>query len=206
MKKIYAALATLLLGAASSQAAITVTLEDGTPVADGETIIVDRDAFTHTYWEGLIDEWKGKIDINVESTTPTQVKLTGTNMNIMFCPVGENCYTLFETTPGVFEGDGTLRNSPIKIAVDINYYDCGENLPQETNSLQAVFIDSANEKYVVNFIFDTKDSGVDGIGNDDLVNAYSIAGYKVLDAAPADALRSLPAGLYIVNGKKTIIR
>lgn len=207
MKKIYTTLAALALCAMSSSAAITVTLDDGTPVADGQTLTVNRSEFIHTYYPGLIDQWTGKIHINVTGQTPTAVALKGSSGDIMFCPVGGNCYNLFESAPGVYEGDGTLEVSPVNIPVDMNYFNVGDDLPQEVQTLEATFTDSSNAKFVVNFIFDTReDSGVDGVVSDDTVNVFTIAGYKVLDAAPAEALSTLPAGLYIVNGKKIIVK
>lgn len=48
---------------------------------------------------------------------------------------------------------------------------------------------------------------VEGIESDDnTFTVYDVAGVKLLDGADADAVRALPAGLYIINGKKHIIR
>lgn len=53
------------------------------------------------------------------------------------------------------------------------------------------------------------DSSVDGIGIDDTTDSftvYNLQGIILLENASADELNTLPAGLYIVNGKKLIIR
>ncbi|MCM1152157.1 MAG: hypothetical protein NC328_00675 [Muribaculum sp.] len=45
------------------------------------------------------------------------------------------------------------------------------------------------------------------LGTDsDLYDAYTISGVKVLDKAPASALGGLSSGIYIVNGKKIVIK
>ncbi len=207
MKKIYASLAALLFCAASSQAAITVTLEDGTPVSNGQTLTVDRSDFTHYYFEGVIDQWKGTVHFTVNSTTPTDFEVNCSNGNIQFCTLGGSCYYMHENADGTFGCKETLTKSPITLEADVNYYDCGENIPQEINTLDVVFTDATGDKFALNIVFDTKtDSGVDGILENGLVNVYSLTGLKVLEAAPAEALSTLPAGLYIVNGKKIIIK
>lgn len=54
-----------------------------------------------------------------------------------------------------------------------------------------------------------KPSGIEDLGVDAAANSwkvYNIAGQLVLDTDDASAVESLPAGLYIVNGKKVAIR
>lgn len=47
-------------------------------------------------------------------------------------------------------------------------------------------------------------SGVEVNGADATITVFSIDGVKLLENAPAEELDNLPAGLYIVNGKKVI--
>lgn len=49
--------------------------------------------------------------------------------------------------------------------------------------------------------------GVAGIESEEgVADVYDLAGRKVLRAADADAVRSLDNGLYIVNGKRVLVR
>ena len=41
---------------------------------------------------------------------------------------------------------------------------------------------------------------------DGKVTVYNLAGERVLDNAPADMLRNLEKGIYIVNGKKQAVK
>ena len=43
-------------------------------------------------------------------------------------------------------------------------------------------------------------------GEEENVTVYNTQGIRLLDNAPAEELKNLPAGLYIINGKKTLIR
>ncbi len=206
MKKIYATLAAMALCAASASAAITVSV-DGNSIPDNGTITVGADAFTHMYIPGILDQWKGAVHIVVKSDAPTQVDLVASSGDIMFCPVGGNCYNTFDAGNGTFTGDGVINEKDMTVEVDMNYYNAGETLPQEEQTMKATLTDKSGAKFVVNFLFDTKDySGVDGIAADGLVNVWSVSGLKVLEAAPAEALSTLPKGLYIVNGKKVAVK
>ena len=49
-------------------------------------------------------------------------------------------------------------------------------------------------------------TGVAGVANDGKVSVYNLQGVKMLDNADAASVNSLPAGLYIINGKKVVIR
>ncbi|MDE6271808.1 MAG: hypothetical protein K2M31_02235 [Muribaculaceae bacterium] len=206
MKKIYATLAAMALCAATASAAITVSV-DGKSIPNNGTVTVTAADFNHTYFPPILDQWKGATHIEVESAAPTNVDLLASSGDIMFCPVGGNCYNTFPAGDGTFTGNGVITENKATVEVDMNYYDAGENLPQEVQTLKATFTDKSGDTFVLNFVFDTNDdSGVDGIAADGLVNVYSISGLKVLDAAPAEALSTLPKGLYIVNGKKVAVK
>lgn len=53
-----------------------------------------------------------------------------------------------------------------------------------------------------------KGSGIEAINADSLINqdVYNLQGILVKAAATAEDLKALPAGLYIVGGKKVVIR
>lgn len=209
MKKFYAILSALLLCGASSQAAINVSLvKSGDPVEDGATLTVNKDEFTHLYYPGILDKWTGQIDVNVVSDAPTQVKLSASCGSIMFCPVGENCYTLSQVGP-FYSGSGTLSSSNIDIPIDINYYDCGENLPEANEYINVRLTDKSGATFSFKVVFDsTNDAAVEGIEDDAdaSYDVYTVAGLQVVKDASVEAVKALPAGLYIVNGKKVIIK
>lgn len=50
------------------------------------------------------------------------------------------------------------------------------------------------------------DSGVDVLNADNHFEVYSLQGIRLLNTGDASAVRRLPAGIYIVNGKKVIIK
>ncbi|MDE6811590.1 MAG: hypothetical protein K2J15_04490 [Muribaculaceae bacterium] len=212
MKKIYTLFAALGLCAMSASAAITVTLENGAPVSNGETITVTAEQFEHQFIPSILDNWMGKVDVKVDGVAPIEVSLLSTSGNIQFCPVGQNCYTLFPSLVG-FTGSGVLTNNVTSIPVDMNYqnYDFDNpqtELPAGKETLTANFKDATGAEFTVKFVFDSNtDSGVDAIADaDGTVTVYSIAGVCVLNKAEASALGSLPAGLYIVNGRKMAVK
>lgn len=204
MKKFYTFISALALCALSASAAITVTLEDGTPVANGETLTVTRDQYSLQQM-GPFDRYTGKVDVYVEGAN--YVKLSSATDKIQFCPTGIGCITLFDVD-GVFAGERELPSYKIEVPVDVNYMmKVGEPLPQEKHELKADFSDAAGEQFVVNFVFDSnEDSGVEAIGVEGKFTVYTIAGVRVLEGADAVAVKALPAGLYIVNGKKVVVK
>lgn len=52
----------------------------------------------------------------------------------------------------------------------------------------------------------SSDSGVDVLNADNHFEVYSLQGIRLLNTDDASAVRRLPAGIYIVNGKKVIIK
>ena len=49
--------------------------------------------------------------------------------------------------------------------------------------------------------------GIDAVNAEDgLYNVYNYQGIRVLNNADKDAVKALPAGFYIVNGKKVVIK
>lgn len=59
------------------------------------------------------------------------------------------------------------------------------------------------------YIIDPGQSGIDAVGTDyesATVTVYNLQGMQVMRDAPRENLSTLPAGLYIVNGRKMVIR
>lgn len=65
-----------------------------------------------------------------------------------------------------------------------------------------------SKELTAEFGYDSSTVGVESVGNDDAdtVTVYNAAGVCVMKNADRYALKSLPKGLYIVNGKKEIVR
>ena len=52
-------------------------------------------------------------------------------------------------------------------------------------------------------------TGIDGVTNDDSTvrgAVYNLQGVRVAESSDAETLRRLPAGVYIVKGKKFVVR
>lgn len=204
MKKIYTLIAALGLCAVSASAAVTVNVKDGAAVADGETLTVTRDQFENTLnIPGVMDRWTGQVELEVEGAAPIAVNLVSTSADIQFCPLGIGCVALYPAGD-VFKGETSLSNSKVEIPVDINYL---QGIVEEKQEIKITFKDASGSEFNMAVVFDTTaDSGVEAVAVDGKVTAYTIAGVRVLDGADAADLKSLPAGLYIVNGKKMVVK
>lgn len=95
----------------------------------------------------------------------------------------------------------------------------GVKLPENDDYDYAVALDDANLEPDENgeYTFDAADdhtvtissaSGISDVAADRTEPAavYNLQGMKVLDAENAGAIKSLPAGIYITNGKKVVVR
>ncbi len=60
--------------------------------------------------------------------------------------------------------------------------------------------------YVTDFVWNPTATGIEAIAADGLYTVFNLQGIRVLKDADAAAVKSLPAGLYIVNGRKTMIK
>ena len=56
------------------------------------------------------------------------------------------------------------------------------------------------------FTYNNPTTGVDGVGSETSFNVFNLQGVKVMENAKASSLKSLPEGIYIVNGKKVMVR
>lgn len=204
MKKISTVLAALAVFA-SAQAAVTVTLADGTPVGNGETITRTASDFNHVVIPDFKDDWESEVSIVVKGTAPTKVELESNYNVFQFCPLGEGCYNFFQDGDK-FVSEGTLLNNTTNIPVHAVFSDVAA-VPAQVSTLKCTLTDASGDVFSMNFVFDTTDSGVAEIaGEAESYDVYSVAGVRVLKGAHAEALEQLPAGLYIVNGKKVLVK
>lgn len=202
MKKIFTLLSFTLF--AMSASAITVTL-DGKPVEKGSTVTVGSDAFT------LVDKVPGKIysmdaefDFYVSGGSNLSLRATSATDNISICTLGGQC---FPFNPA---GDGSYAmNMNFTEGFDIKLsYSQVTEVPAEIHSTD-VTITSSDGEFKFTFVFDTTSSaGVGSILTDHngSYTVYSLLGNLVLKTTEKSEIYSLPKGIYIVNGKKIIVR
>ena len=96
---------------------------------------------------------------------------------------------------------GTHISFPAIEGVSMSVSVDGERLSEDEDGNYS-FIASGNHDVQV-----SASSGVDAIGADDVkAPVYNLQGIRVLDNASAADLRALPAGLYIFNGAKIVVR
>lgn len=56
------------------------------------------------------------------------------------------------------------------------------------------------------FTFSVGDTGIDGIASEGTYSVYDLNGVKIMETREAAFVKALPAGLYVINGKKIVIR
>lgn len=68
--------------------------------------------------------------------------------------------------------------------------------------------DNAAQYFVTDFDWGHPSTGIGSVTApaEDGYTVYNLQGICVLKTADADALRTLPAGLYIINGRKHVIK
>lgn len=113
-----------------------------------------------------------------------------------------NCYTMGAYNPDIDENPFKINEDNLLVGPDT------EN--------PAMVIDNAYTDVTFTLTIDGDklylkmtgtDSGVEGINAENgLYNVYNYQGIRVLNNADKDAVNALPAGFYIVNGKKVVIR
>lgn len=204
MKKIFTAFAAIACCALAANAEVTMTLADGTPVSNGETLTTTEFTDQSIPQIGLT-RIVGQIDVHVEGVAPIQVVLKANSGDIQFCPTGYGCINTFPEGD-YYVGEGTMTNNSYTIPVDITYNETP--VPAEVNWIEATFTDATGSEFVAKFVFDTNEyAGIEEIiGEAANVTVYDLSGVQILDNAPAEALSTLPAGLYIVNGKKVALK
>lgn len=202
MKKFFTLLSLSLM--AMSASAITVTL-DGKTVENGSTITVGSDAFK------LVNKVPGKIysmdaqsDFYVSGADNYSLHATSATDKIGICAMGGNCLSFTPAADGTYALDMNFTEG---FDIRLSYSQVTE-VPAEVHSTD-VTISSTDGEFKFTFVFDTKNSaGVDSLltDNNGTYTAYSLLGNLVLKTTDKSKIYSLPRGIYIVNGKKIIVR
>ena len=106
------------------------------------------------------------------------------------------------------EGDLGEKVTEITLVLDKELSDNGTyllSIPEAYFAIGEEF--GAKTSYAVAYEFEiTEGSAVESIAGETSFTVYNVAGILILDGADADAVRAIPAGLYIINGKKYVIR
>ncbi|MDE6464517.1 MAG: hypothetical protein K2L16_07795 [Muribaculaceae bacterium] len=129
---------------------------------------------------------------NVDAENRPYVRILGTSMTSTFIMPGDNLLFSFNITApeGYSETeDGEMKNLEFAEGVEV---------------------ETAHDHFLpdVSFaIIPDPSTGVENVGVEEgAVTVFSLQGVELLRDAPASSLRSLPAGLYIINGAKKLIR
>lgn len=111
-------------------------------------------------------------------------------------------YDMFILTPSINDGIVTL-NVADYVTVDGTYeviIPAGSFLITEEGGL------TLNSPLDLSYRVTVEQNGIEAIEANDVYNVVSIDGMTILKAAGKDALNTLAPGLYIINGKKAVIR
>lgn len=203
MKKIY----TLILAwlCAMSASAITVTY-NGKAIENGGTVVAGANVFE------LIEQipnvrYSMKAESKIEVSGASNLSLTATSetQKINICQLPSNggqCYQLNGTAAPYSLSIPSFSDG---VNVDLQY-DQVKQVPAERHAIDIV-IKSNEGDFKFTFVYDTT------AGINDLINdangeyiVYSLLGNCVMRTNDKSDLKSLPAGIYIINGKKFILR
>lgn len=192
MKKNFTLFAALGL-ALAAQAAPVVTY-NGENIADGETVKFGRENIEEKI-PGYLFAFEEHFTIT--GATPMTLNATSNTDKLAFC-TSENCFSFFPNgLLPVFETSAPINVSPEDLKVD-GTFEGEANLPQTPFTINFSLTDANGDTFKFNIELSTGDSGVEGIVADAETTVYDIAGRQVKG--------NLPAGLYIVNGKKVLVK
>lgn len=205
MKKIFTFLFIVL--SAISASAITVTF-DGKAIENGGTVTVGADAFKlEEIVPGVIFYMEAESKISVTGATGLSLKASSETKKMTICRFpdqGGQCYQLDGASAPYSLVIPTFTDG---VNIDLTYN--GVNVvPQERNAMD-VTIHSNEGDFKFTFVYDTTgNAGIGSVANDfnGVYTVYSIVGVKVLETTVKSDINNLPAGIYIVNGEKVIVR
>lgn len=203
MKKIFTLLFVALC--AISASAITVTF-NGKTIENGGTVVVGPEAFKLVQ-KGPFTAMEAESDIYVSGSTHLSLYATSATTDIKICEISSTgaagqCYDWMGTTSPYTLTINSLADA---FKIDLSFNRVSE-VPKVTHSVD-ITINSNEAPFNFKFVYDCT-AGISGVGNDfnGVYTVYSIVGIKVLETTDKDEIRNLPAGLYIVNGEKVIVR
>ena len=113
-----------------------------------------------------------------------------------------------EDIPLEFGKQLTVRDDYSKLLIDLSTLAAAEYeviIPEAAILLEKGEDTAINGETMATYTL-KGESGVAGIETEDNISVVNLQGIRVLENGNADALLTLPAGTYIVNGKKTILK
>ena len=178
----------------------------------------EENSFFNLVWnnEGMYDSVEAETVRTIAGGNVTGFTVSNANgINVSYnIPLGDAIVTFDgETVAHVAdvkmpEGDLGEKVTEITLVLDKELSDNGTyllSIPEAYFAIGEEF--GAKTSYAVAYEFEiTEGSAVESIAGETSFTVYNVAGILILDGADADAVRALPAGLYIINGKKYVIR
>ncbi len=195
--------------AVASTYAFTVTF-NGKPVDNGGTVTVGADAFT------LVEKVPGKVysmDAKAEvlvSGADGIVSMTATSKTgkIQLCGLGSSCYSFYKENDSDPLYIMNIPNIGAGLEAHLSFNKVTE-VPKEINDANITLTDSKGTQFKFTFVYDTEsEAGIENVAADATLGytVYTLTGVKILETADKSQVVNLPAGLYIINGKKVIIK
>lgn len=200
MNKFFTLFCAALLGSAAASATVTVTY-NGKALENGETLSFYMDDM-HEEVPGVISTLQVKPVVTVAGAA-TKCTTVSTSRSFNICT--DQCYATsdFEapfkiTVPKDLEAGET--------ELDIHYEMFAGEEPDQVETM-TVNLDQAGEVFSFTISLDINA----GVGNvlvdkSGVYEVYNVSGVKVLSTTDAAAVNTLAPGLYIVNGKKHLVR
>lgn len=196
MKKLFTLFCAALLGFSAASATVTVTL-DGRQLTNGEELNY-TDADLVEVVPGVLSQVAVKPVANVSEAYDCEA-VTNDN-DFQFCTT--SCFPKQEAGDNTYKATCKLSkgDNPMDIHLDISGK--AEGLKYMT-----VTIDPKGTP----FSFTIKVDFNAGVGNvlvdkGGVYNVYNVSGVKVLTTENAEDVKALAPGLYVVNGKKFLVR
>lgn len=192
MKKNFTLIAAAAL-AFAAQAAPVVTY-NGEALENGQTVKFDSKNIEEKV-PGIIYAFEEHFTIT--GAVPMTLNATANTDKLAFCTT-KNCFSFFPNMLGTgFEATAPVEQSPEDLKVDATFE--GEaGMPNNVAYINFSLTDADGANFKFRLELDAKSAGVEGIAADSETVAYDIAGRRVQG--------ELPAGLYIVNGKKVLVK
>lgn len=192
MKKNFTLFAALGL-ALAAQAAPVVTY-NGETLENNQTVQFSRDNIKEEV-PGVIFAFEEHFTIT--GAAPMSMRATANSDELAFCTT-KNCFNFFPNTLGTgYEATAPIEQSPEDLKVDATFMGESE-IPQNPLYITFTITDANNEVFKFRMELDASNSGVDAIVADNETVAYDIAGRRIQG--------TLSSGLYIINGKKVIVK
>ena len=180
--------------------AFTLTyLGDNTVVTEGQTIEFYGDKFENPIPVLTEGSAKFKLDATYSVTVSAQ---------------GQAAYQICQDG-----GAGTCLASQADFSLNGNFPSCeafhvavtGSHAPGQAATIQnlvSVKVTAGGQSLNFKVDFNSSKAGIEDVMVDasGVYNVYNVNGVKVLETTDAEDVKALPAGLYLVNGKKVYVK